>query len=88
MHLLRERKISVEQCSIDEPLSHRDSIWIGTPQEVALRQSEGRPIAAELESIDEMIEEATQWALLCPISNVFEFDVDLYLGLIRGEQSE
>ncbi len=58
MHLLRERKISVEQCSIDEPLSHRDSIWIGTPQEVALRQSEGRPIAAELESIDEMIEEA------------------------------
>ena len=48
MHLLRERKISVEQCSIDEPLSHRDSIWIGTPQEVAQRQSEGRPIAAEL----------------------------------------
>ena len=35
---------------------------------------------------DEMIEEATQRALLCPISNVFEFDVDLYLGLIRGEQ--
>ena len=58
MHLLRERKIDVEQRSIDDPLPHRDSIWIGTPQEVAYRQHEGRPIAAQLESIDEMIEEA------------------------------
>ena len=58
MHLLRERKVNVEQRSIDETLPHRDSIWIGTPQEVAFRQHEGRPIAAQLESIDEMIEEA------------------------------
>ena len=58
MHLLRERKINVEQYSINEPLPHQDSIWIGTPQEVAGRTNEGRPIAAELESIDEMIEEA------------------------------
>ena len=58
MHLLRERKINVEQRSIDDPLPHRDSIWIGTPQEVAQRQHEGRPIAAQLESIDGMIEEA------------------------------
>ncbi len=36
---------------------------------------------------DEMIEEATQRALLFPISNVFEFDVDLYLCIIRGEQN-
>jgi len=35
---------------------------------------------------NEMIEEATQRALLFPISNVFEFDVDLYLFIIRGEQ--
>tara|TARA_B100001175_G_scaffold217747_1_gene185196 strand:- start:15 stop:758 length:744 start_codon:yes stop_codon:yes gene_type:complete len=58
MHLLRERKIDVEQYSINEPLPHQDSIWIATPQEVAGRSNEGRPIAAQLESIDEMIEEA------------------------------
>ncbi len=37
---------------------------------------------------DEMIEEATQRALLSPITNVYEFDVDLYLYIIRGEQNE
>lgn len=37
-------------------------------------------------SEDEMIEEAMTRALLNPISNVLEFDVDLYLGIIRGEQ--
>ena len=58
MQLLRERNIDVEQFSINEPLPHQDSIWIGTPQEVAERCDEGRPIAAKLESIDEMIEEA------------------------------
>ncbi|MGB2037728.1 MAG: hypothetical protein ACPHX8_04625 [Candidatus Poseidoniaceae archaeon] len=58
MQLLRERNIDVEQYSINEPLPHQDSIWIGTPQEVAERSDEGRPIAAKLESIDEMIEEA------------------------------
>ena len=58
MQLLRERNIDVEQYSINEPLPHQDSIWIGTPQEVAERGDEGRPIAAKLESIDEMIEEA------------------------------
>ena len=36
---------------------------------------------------DEMIEEATQRALLFPISNVFEFDVDFYLIIVRGEQN-
>ncbi len=36
---------------------------------------------------EEMIEEATQRALLNPISHVLEFDVDLYLCIIRGEQN-
>jgi hypothetical protein len=36
---------------------------------------------------DEMIEEATQRALLSPMSNVVEFDVDLYLCIIKREQN-
>ena len=36
---------------------------------------------------DEMIEEAMTRALLSPISNVLEFDVGFYLGIIRGEQN-
>lgn len=58
MQLLRERKIDVEQWSINDMLPRRDTIWIGTPDEVAQRQDEGRPIAIELESINEMVEEA------------------------------
>lgn len=58
MQLLRERKIDVEQCSIDDKLPKRNTIWIGTPDEVAQRQDEGRPIAVALESINEMVEEA------------------------------
>jgi hypothetical protein len=36
---------------------------------------------------DEVIEEATQRALLSPITNVFEFDVELYLYIIKREQN-
>ena len=36
---------------------------------------------------DEMIEEATRRALLSPISNLFQFDVDFYLIIVRGEQN-
>ena len=35
---------------------------------------------------NEMIEEAMLRALTTPISNFLMFDIDLYLGIIRGEQ--
>ncbi len=37
-------------------------------------------------SEDEMIEQAMVRALLFPISNVLEFDMNLYLEMIRGEE--
>ena len=62
MHLLRSRNIDVEQRSLNEPLPSKDAIWIGTVDEVAQNTTEGRPIAASIESIDLAIE-ATIFAL-------------------------
>ena len=58
MHLLRSRNIDVEQRSLNEPLPSEDAIWIGTVDEVAQNTTEGRPIAAGIESIDLAIEAA------------------------------
>ena len=58
MHLLRSRNIDVEQRSLNEPLPSKDAIWIGTVDEVAQNTTEGRPIAADLESIDLAVEAA------------------------------
>tara|TARA_S200000501_G_scaffold102945_4_gene96427 strand:- start:1287 stop:2039 length:753 start_codon:yes stop_codon:yes gene_type:complete len=58
MHLLRTRKINVEQYSIDQPLPEKDSIWVGSIDEVANNSSDGRPIAADLESLDIAVEAA------------------------------
>jgi hypothetical protein len=56
MHMLRSRDINVEQLAFDQVLPRKDSIWIGTVDEVAAKSSEGRPIAAELESLERSIE--------------------------------
>ena len=58
MHMLRTRNIDVEQFSTEQPLPSKDSIWIGTVDEIASKSSEGRPIAADLESIDLAVESA------------------------------
>jgi len=58
MQMLRTRKINVEQYSLSQPLPKKDSIWIGTVDEVAENLADGRPIAAELDSIDIAIEAA------------------------------
>lgn len=58
MQLLRSRKIQFEQLSMGQSLPKKDSIWIGTIDEVANNAADGRPIAAELESIDIAIEAA------------------------------
>lgn len=58
MHVLRSRTIDVEQRSLNEPLPSKDAIWIGTVDEVASNQTDGRPIAADLESIDLAVEAA------------------------------
>ena len=58
MQLLRTRKINVEQYSIDQPLPEKDSIWVGSIDEVANNSSDGRPIAADLESLDIAVEAA------------------------------
>ena len=52
MQMLRARNISVEQSSITQPLPSKDTIWIGTVDEVAEKSAEGRPIAAEIEALD------------------------------------
>ena len=58
MQMLRTRNISVEQSSMNQPLPSKDTIWIGTVDEVAERSAEGRPIAADIESLDVAIESA------------------------------
>ena len=58
MHMLRSRNIDVEQRSLSEALPTKDAIWIGTVDEIAKKSSEGRPIAADLESIDLAVEAA------------------------------
>ena len=58
MQLFRTRKINVEQYSIDQPLPEKDSIWVGSIDEVANNSSDGRPIAADLESLDIAVEAA------------------------------
>ena len=58
MHMLRSRNIDVEQLSLKQPLPSKDAIWIGTVDEIASKSSEGRPIAADLESIDLAVEAA------------------------------
>ena len=58
MHVLRSRTIDVEQRALNEPLPSKDAIWIGTVDEVASNQTDGRPIAADLESIDLAVEAA------------------------------
>ena len=58
MQMLRARNISVEQSSITQPLPSKDTIWIGTVDEVAEKSAEGRPIAAEIEALDVAIEAA------------------------------
>ena len=58
MHMLRSRNIDVEQVSLKQPLPSKDAIWIGTVDEIASKSSEGRPIAADLESIDLAVEAA------------------------------
>jgi len=58
MQMLRTRKINVEQYSLSQPLPKKDSIWIGSVDEVAENLADGRPIAAELDSIDIAIEAA------------------------------
>lgn len=58
MQLLRTRKINVEQYSIDQPLPEKNSIWVGSIDEVANNSSDGRPIAADLESLDIAVEAA------------------------------
>ncbi|CAI8391670.1 MAG: Uncharacterised protein [Euryarchaeota archaeon UBA443] len=58
MQILRTRKINVEQYSLSQPLPKKDSIWIGSVDEVAENLADGRPIAAELDSIDIAIEAA------------------------------
>lgn len=58
MQMLRARNISVEQSSITQPLPSKDTIWIGTVDEVAEKPAEGRPIAAEIEALDVAIEAA------------------------------
>lgn len=58
MHMLRSRNIDVEQVSLKQPLPSKASIWIGTVDEIASKSSEGRPIAADLESIDLAVEAA------------------------------
>ena len=58
MHMLRSRNIDVEQRSLKQPLPSKDSIWIGTVDEIASKSSEGRPIAADLSSIEMALEAA------------------------------
>ena len=58
MQMLRARNIGVEQSSMKQPLPSKDTIWIGTVDEIASKSSEGRPIAADLESIDLAVEAA------------------------------
>ncbi|MBA4734731.1 MAG: hypothetical protein H2065_01930 [Candidatus Poseidoniales archaeon] len=58
MHMLRSRNIDVEQVSPKQPLPSKDSIWIGTVNEIASKSSEGRAIAADLSSIEMAIEAA------------------------------
>ena len=58
MQLFRTRKINVEQYSIDQPLPEKDSIWVGSIDEVANNSYDGRPIAADLESLDIAVEAA------------------------------
>ena len=58
VHMLRSRNIDVEQVSLKQPLPSKDAIWIGTVDEIASKSSEGRPIAADLESIDLAVEAA------------------------------
>ena len=58
MQMLRTRNISVEQSSMNQPLPSKDTIWIGTVDEVAEKSAEGRPIAADIESLDVAIESA------------------------------
>lgn len=58
MHMLRTRNIDVEQVATEQPLPSKNSIWIGTVDEIASKSSEGRPIAADLESIDLAVESA------------------------------
>ena len=43
---------------MNQPLPSKDTIWIGTVDEVAERSAEGRPIAADIESLDVAIESA------------------------------
>ena len=43
---------------MNQPLPTKDTIWIGTVNEVAERSAEGRPIAADIESLDVAIESA------------------------------
>ena len=58
MQMLRSRNISVEQSSMKKPLPSTDTIWIGTVDEVAEKSAEGRPIAADIGSLDVAIEAA------------------------------
>lgn len=58
MQLFRTRKINVEQYSINQPLPEKDSIWVGSIDEVANNSYDGRPIAADLESLDIAVEAA------------------------------
>ena len=43
---------------MNQPLPSKDTIWIGTVDEVAEKSAEGRPIAADIESLDVAIESA------------------------------
>ncbi|CAI8330131.1 MAG: Uncharacterised protein [Candidatus Poseidoniaceae archaeon] len=56
MHMLRSRNIDVEQVSLKQPLPSKDAIWIGTVDEIARKSFEGRPIAADLESMGLAVE--------------------------------
>ena len=58
MELLRLRNIKFKQLSLEQPLPKDDAIWIGTVDEVAAHFADGRPIAADLDTIELAIESA------------------------------
>lgn len=76
MQILRSRSINFEQLAFDQVLPTKDSIWIGTVDEVAAKQSEGRPIAAGLDSLERSIE-ASIFALKGPtMTHRFTLGID------------
>ena len=81
MHMLRSRNIDVEQRSLSEALPTKDAIWIGTVDEIAKKSSEGRPIAADLESIDLAVEAAI--FALKGSSKTHRFTIGIDLSLIH-----